>query len=164
MICCSVPGGESVYTRVRGEVQAAAAYLSTQSLNLGVSFVAVNVSKFVTITNLSNFPAPFKFDSMLLPSLDPDPLYTVSASPPSGVLAPKSSKEIAVSFMPLKQGTVDALVAFDVEGLPIPLGIALRSEIKGLVVGYSQLDTHAVPSIPALPSCPADQREATAYK
>lgn len=89
VICCSVPGGGSVYSRVRGEVQVVAAYLNTQFLNLGVSFMAVNVTRIVTLTNLSNFPAPFSFDNLLDLVLDPTPLYSLSASPSRGSVPPK---------------------------------------------------------------------------
>jgi hypothetical protein len=74
------------------------------------------------------------------------------------------SKEIAITFTPLRQGSVDALFAIDVEGLPQPLGVGIRSEIKGLVTGFSSLEPRALEVLPALPESTPEQREAVAYK
>ena len=91
MVRCDVLNGASVFTRVRGEIQAPLVFAENNFLSLGVCFVGVKVFRTVTLTNASNLEAPFTFDSLQDFDLDSDPVAIISASPSSGVIGPKSS-------------------------------------------------------------------------
>jgi hypothetical protein len=222
MVRCDVLNGPSVFTRVRGEIQAPLVYAENNFLSLGVCFVGVKVVRTVTLTNASNLEAPFTFDSLQDLHLEPEPVAIISASPSSGILGPKSSyvdavavllvvlvvvsivardlwscladsislllgflpfpgcfrcsfslrhrlkscprcvltvpHSVAVSviFAPKREGKLEALACFDVEGVRAPLGVSVLGEVKGMVFACSVVD----PLAPAVATTVSDHTAA----
>jgi hypothetical protein len=142
MVRCSAVGGAPLYIKVRGEVQSPKVFSDSNFLGLGVCFVGVPVTRTVTLTNISNLDAPFTFDNLQDSVLDPNPVALLTSVPRSGVIAPKSSVSVAITMAPQREGKVDALVAYDVEGMLAPIGVALLAEVKGIVVACSMQDPH----------------------
>lgn len=127
---------------------APAAALDVSRVDLGDSFLTVPVERTVTIRNLTQLPAEFRWQQEVLGV--PAGAITVAVSPAEGTLGPGESLALTARFVPLTLGRWAGIVACDVAGAARPIGFELVTEIKGLEVRRC-----AVPSRSCVLSRPA---------
>ena len=138
---------DTQYCGVRGEIQSPQVHVDKTELALGVTYVGVPVVRYVTLQNLSNLDTKFKWER----PAGSTPSFTVAFEPQAGSLTSKQTLPIKVTYTSHVPGTVEDVYACRISGMPSPLGFALKTVSKGVVVGYEILSSGApVPS----PLCP----------
>jgi len=135
-----VENGKSSFCRARAEVQSPKVFLreSSESVDLGFTYVGVPVTRTLKLTNLSNLPAEFNWNPVVGDGQeDLFGCFDVEFDTRKGTLSEKEQKEIVMTYTALKPGNIDVLFACDVAGMPIPLGFNLKTISKGLLVSYT---------------------------
>ena len=135
-----VENGKSSFCRARAEVQSPKVFLreSTESVDLGFTYVGVPVTRTLKLTNLSNLPADFHWNPVIGNGQEElFECFDVQFDTSKGSLSEKEEKEIVMTYTAIKPGNIDVLFACDVAGMPIPLGFNLKTISKGLLVSYT---------------------------
>eukprot|EP00753_Platysulcus_tardus_P017583 PLAT6441.10.p1 GENE.PLAT6441.10~~PLAT6441.10.p1 ORF type:complete len:2012 (+),score=1094.48 PLAT6441.10:39-6038(+) len=130
---CEVAHGQTRFIRVKGEIQAPKVYLSPTAVDMGVTYATMRFSRKLTLTNISNLPADFRFE------LPTDERFSVSFSPARGTLPPRGRQDVRFEFHPAAAGEIDTVFRLHVVGMLVPLGFSLRTSVRGLVVSFLPL-------------------------
>jgi hypothetical protein len=136
VVTCDVVGGQAQHVAVRADVVSPRSSLDQSVLDLGTSYVNVPVERLVRQRNLTQLPAQYKWDESSAEGAG----CSVSVSPPEGTIPPGQEEEFVVTITPLRVGALECIQACDVVGMENPMGLLLRSEVRGLAVTYEVLD------------------------
>ena len=136
VVTCEVLGGKAQHVAVRADVVSPRSCLDQSVLDLGTSYVNVPVERVVRQRNLTQLPAQYKWDESSAEGVG----CSVSVSPPEGTIPPGGEEEFVVTITPLRVGALECIQACDVVGMENPVGLLLRSEVRGLAVTYEVLD------------------------
>ena len=137
VVTCEVVGGRAQHVAVRADVVSPRSCLDQSVIDLGTSYVNVPVERVVRQRNLTQLPAQYKWDDASGEAVG----CSVSVSPPEGTIPPGGEEEFVVTITPLRVGALECIQACDVVGMENPMGLLLRSEVRGLAVTYEVRDT-----------------------
>lgn len=167
-----VDGGITQYMTIRAEVVHSQVCLSTNVVDLGTIFLAVPVTRTIKLRNLTLLPSTtYRWD---VQSADPlrtekSASFRLEITSPEGSLGPDEEVpvEIHVEALDLGQavglqatrpeqlgsaanpGILRALVAIDVDGMPLPTGFELRANVMGLALTYHVGTIDSLVQVPA---------------
>ncbi|GFR52101.1 hypothetical protein Agub_g14614 [Astrephomene gubernaculifera] len=108
-------------------------------LDLGVTFVGVQVRQFLYMTNLSQLPLEFRWSSESADSPETGALADLRVKPEKGQLAPGEEVEVQVRYTPRAVGQSVMYGVCELDGAPRPLGFRVTSTIQSLDVTYDLL-------------------------
>ncbi|ETW06993.1 hypothetical protein H310_03092 [Aphanomyces invadans] len=126
------PSSAASCISARGEIQCPQVYLSQTKVALGTTYIGVPVTHALSLVNVSNLPAPFKW----VEPQGKSKAYSIEFSPRTGTLESKQSLAITITFTGRAPGLTDVVFSCQVRGVLVPLGFELVTLQKGLVLSY----------------------------
>ncbi|EFJ49783.1 hypothetical protein VOLCADRAFT_104231 [Volvox carteri f. nagariensis] len=129
-------------------------------LDLGVTFVGVQVRQLLTMRNLSLLPLEFRWSSASADEPD-GALADLRVKPEKGQLAPGEEVELQVRYTPRAVGQSVMYGVCELDGAPQPLGFRVVSAIHGLDVTYDLLTQEEYEEMGAPPTSSSPAAAAT---
>ncbi|GLC49027.1 hypothetical protein PLESTB_000174500 [Pleodorina starrii] len=128
-------------------------------IDLGVTFVGVQVRQLLTMRNLSLLPLGFRWSSESADAPD-GAAAELRVKPDKGQLAPGEEVELQIRYTPRAVGQSVMYGVCELDGAPQPLGFRVTSAIHGLDVTYDLLtqeeyDEMGAPPMATMPSVAA---------
>ncbi|EKX39969.1 hypothetical protein GUITHDRAFT_143127 [Guillardia theta CCMP2712] len=177
-----VEGGQTEFLSLRGEVVFSKVCLDTSVLDLGTIFLAVPVTRRITMRNLTLLPStPFRWDMRTIEALrDPSTAsFKLQFRVVEGILGPEEEQQVDMTIEAISlgeateeqsaleeqgeqlgsvsnPGILNSLVPLHVEGMPELTGFELRARVMGLAVTYHLGTIESIEPVPdALRGTPA---------
>ncbi|CAM9236760.1 unnamed protein product, partial [Laminaria digitata] len=125
----------SEYVAVRAEVQEPMVYINGVNLDLGTAYVGVPVRRRVSMVNLSNLEARFKWDR---PGGAPAS-FELELVPDSGVLKGREAN-VELRYTARSAGPVEEVYACHVFGMAQPLGFAMKAKNRGPTLSFGLVE------------------------
>ncbi|GIM02972.1 hypothetical protein Vretimale_7763, partial [Volvox reticuliferus] len=120
-------------------------------LDLGVTFVGVQVRQLLMMRNLSLLPLEFRWSSESADEQD-GALADLRVKPEKGQLAPGEEVELQVRYTPRAIGESVMYGVCELAGAPLPLGFRVMSAIHSLDVTYDLLSQEEYEEMGGLPT------------
>ncbi|KAG2495146.1 hypothetical protein HYH03_006754 [Edaphochlamys debaryana] len=108
-------------------------------VDLGVTFLGVQVRQTLLMTNQSLLPLEYRWGTESADDPETGALVDLKIKPEKGQLAPGEDVELQIRYTPRATGRSVMYGVCELDGAPQPLGFKVTSEVQGLDVTYDLL-------------------------